>query len=97
MRLFSLLVLFLVLSLWFPIPVHAIVVLPAVILIPIVKIVAALIGGVSVPALGLAHVWSKLFNTRLSVAVSVVLLMTVIIAIGVGFFLKISTPERPLF
>lgn len=76
---------------------HAIVFLPAIVLIPIAKIVALIIGSFSLPALGVGAVWSKLFRKSFRRAISVILIILIILAIMIVIFLKLHNPDRPLF
>ena len=80
----------------FPPKVHAIVILPAVILIPIIKIVALVIGSLSVPAVSLSALWSKLFGKPLHIAIAWTIIILLCIGIVLGIYLKIHLPERPL-
>jgi len=86
----------LVLTLAYPPKAHAIIFLPAVILIPIAKLVAIIMGGFSIPALALGTLWSKLFKK----SVKRTLFIMAISLIFIGFILivvfKIANPLRPL-
>lgn len=80
-----------------PTPVHAIIYLPAVVLIPIAKIVAIIISGFSFPVIGLGMLIGRVFrksSTRMAV-VSIFLL--IIICVILVVLLKIANPERPFF
>jgi hypothetical protein len=79
----------------FPRPAEAIVILPAVVLIPIAKLVAVVIGGLSLPAVGIGAVWQRMsgapkWKVTLVVAVSL-LVLAVLLAVG----LQVMNPERP--
>jgi hypothetical protein len=76
---------------------HAIIFLPALLLIPIAKIVAIIIGGLSLPALGVGALWSNLFKKSLKRTIVVIAIMMVIIALILILFLKLHNPDRPLF
>jgi hypothetical protein len=76
---------------------HAIIFLPAVILIPIAKIVALVIGGFSFPALGLGALWSKLFRTSIKRTLSIIITLLILLGILLVVLLKIYNPDRPLF
>jgi len=78
-------------------PVHAIIFLPAIVLIPIAKIVALIMGGFSLPALGIGALWSKLFRKSLRRTISVIIAILVVLAIILAIFFKLSNPDRPLF
>ncbi len=76
---------------------HAIIFLPATILIPIAKIVAIVIGGFSAPAIGIGALWSKLFKKSLKRTVLSVVIILLVIGLIVGGFLMIENPNRPIF
>jgi uncharacterized membrane protein YfcA len=78
-------------------PVHAIVILPAVLLIPIIKIVAIVIGSLSVPAVSISALWSKLFGKPLHITIAWAIVILVIFGIVLGAWLKVRLPERPLY
>ncbi len=83
--------------LFFPKPAHAIIFLPALILIPIAKLVALIIGGLSIPALSLGALWSRLTQKSLKRTSIVIVGALVVLAILVAIVLKIENPDRPLF
>jgi|GEM_PF-5905660 len=76
---------------------HAIIFLPAIVLIPIAKIVAVIIGGFSFPALGVGALWSKLFGKSLKRTIGVIVVILLIIAVVLVIFFKFHNPDRPLF
>lgn len=76
--------------------VHAIVLLPAVLLIPIIKIVAIVIGSLSVPAISISALWSKLFGKPLHMAIAWTIAILIVIGMLLGVFLKIQLPDRPI-
>lgn len=78
-------------------PAYAIIFLPAIVLIPIAKIIAFVMGGLSLPALGIGTLWSKLFGKSLQRTLVVVVSLLIITAVLIALFLKIYNPERPLF
>lgn len=78
-------------------PAHAIIFLPAIILIPIAKIVALIIGGFSFPALGIGALWSKLFRKSLQRTLLIIACALLILGSLIALVLKIYNPERPLF
>ncbi len=80
----------------FPPKAEAIVILPAVLLIPIIKIVALVIGSLSVPAVSLSALWSKLFGKPLHLAIAWTIVILLCIGVVLGIILKIHLPERPL-
>ncbi len=79
-----------------PRPAHAIVILPAVLLIPIIKIVAIVIGSLSVPAISISALWSKLFGKSLPITIAWTVAVLILIGILLGIFLKIRLPDRPI-
>jgi hypothetical protein len=81
----------------FPKPAHAIIFLPALILIPIAKLVAVIIGGLSIPALSVSAIWSKLTKQSLKKTIVLVIVALIVLAIIVAVILKIENPSRPLF
>jgi len=78
-------------------PAYAIIFLPAIILIPIAKIVAIIIAGFSIPAVSITAVWSKLFHKSLKQTLIILLIALILLGICVGFFLKLHNPARPWF
>lgn len=82
--------------LWAP-KVEAIVILPALLLIPIAKIVAIVIGILSVPSLTLGVITSKLFKHSVKRTIGIVLLVLVVLALVVAVALKLENPMRPWF
>lgn len=82
---------------YFAVPAYAIIFLPAVIIIPIAKIVAIIIGGFSVPALGIGALWSKLFRKSLRRTILSTIVLLLVIGLIIGFILIIENPNRPIF
>jgi len=83
-------------SMLYPLKVHAIIVLPAIILIPIAHMVATVVVALGIPiaSIGvLVRTISK--NHRLAVKVSIVLLVAVMLISLIIF--KLLFPENPLF
>lgn len=76
---------------------HAIIFFPAIVLIPIAKIVALIIGGFAFPALGAGSIWSKLFGTSFKRTLLVVIAVLVVLTIILVLFFKLHNPDRPLF
>lgn len=76
---------------------HAIIFLPAIILIPIAKIVAIIIGGFSFPTLGIGALWSKLFGKSLKKTIIILTSLLLLIAVALVIIFKIHNPYRPLF
>lgn len=79
-----------------PQPAHAIIFLPAIILIPIAQLVAFLIGSLTLPAVLTGFIWSKLFKKSWKRGVLYSLAFLVIIAVTAAIVLKILNPDRPL-
>ncbi len=75
---------------------QAIVILPAVILIPIAKLVALIIGGLSLPSTTVGVLWSKLFKTSIKRTLSIVLAILLILGVILFVALKLILPEHPL-
>ncbi len=76
-------------------PVHAFIIIPALILIPIAHIVAAIIGGFSLPAMGLGLLWSKLTEKSLPKGIAFGMSFIIIAAVVIAIVLKVLSPERP--
>lgn len=74
---------------------HAIIFLPAIILIPIAKIVALIIGGFSFPALGIGVLWSKLFKKSIKRTILVIAVLLAVLAIILAVVFKLHNPDRP--
>jgi hypothetical protein len=81
--------------LFFPSTAHAIILLPAVVLIPIAKIIAVVIGWFSVSSLSFGVIWSKHYKTKLSRVLLVIGISIIIISILVALFLRWQNPQRP--
>lgn len=77
-------------------PVHAIVILPAVIIIPIAKVIAAVIGALSLPNIGLGILWHKYFHTPLRKTLFVGFFLIFFIGIVLFFVMFFTNPARPL-
>ena len=82
---------------FFPKSAHAIIFLPALVLIPVAKIVAILIVGFSLPATGLGILWSKLSKKPILKTTIIALSMLLYLALFIGLLLKLINPDRPLF
>lgn len=83
-------------ALFFPSRTHAIIVLPAVILIPIAKIVALIIGGLSFPLISLGvfiHTFTKNYKLALLISLSILIFAAIVSAV----ILKQKFPDNPLF
>lgn len=76
---------------------HAIIFLPAIVLIPIAKIIAVIIGGFSFPAFGVGALWSRLFKKSFKRVIPVIILLLVVLGIILLIFFKIVNPDRPLY
>lgn len=91
-------VVFILISMHFLAPrAHAIIFLPAIILLPIIKIIALIIGGFSIPALGIGALSGKLFHASPKKSIPIVIGVLIILAVILAIFLKLENPERPLF
>lgn len=74
----------------------AIVFLPALILIPIAKIVAIVITGLSLPAISIGAMYSYLFKKSLQRTMLTIFGIILILAAIAAVLLKFSNPDRPL-
>lgn len=83
--------------LFYPPKAHAIIFLPAIILIPIAKIIAFVIGGFSIPSLGLGALITKLFGKSLKKTLLIIFLLLITTGILLAIFLKLHNPDRPWF
>ena len=82
-------------TLFYPPKTQAIIFLPAIILIPIAKIIAFVIGGFSIPSLGLGALITKLFRKSLKKTLLVIFVFLIIVSILLAIFLKLHNPDRP--
>ncbi|EKD80411.1 MAG: hypothetical protein ACD_40C00108G0002 [uncultured bacterium] len=80
-----------------PARVEAIIFLPAVVLIPIAKIVAVIVGGMSIPALGITSLWAKWRRKSTKMVVTMSLMLIVVLVGVVVGWLKWQNPLRPWF
>ncbi len=76
-------------------PLNAIIFLPAIILIPIAKIVALIIGGFAIPAFGTSVIWSKLFGRSTKKAIVATFIFLILLAIILFVSIKMLNPDRP--
>lgn len=76
--------------------VHAIVLLPAVVLIPIIKIVAMVIGGLSLPAVGMSALWSRVFGKPLTQTIAWMLVVLLVLGVLLFFWLRFYLPTHPI-
>lgn len=76
--------------------VHAIVLLPSVVLIPIIKIVAMVIGGLSLPAVGMSALWSRVFGKPLTQTIAWMLLVLLILGVLLTLWLRFYLPDHPI-
>lgn len=74
---------------------HAIIFLPAVILIPIAKIVAVIFGIASVPALTVSSMIARFKKLSFAKAAALVLAVIVAVILLIALTLKITNPDRP--
>lgn len=96
MKIFALLLYLFLITTIFPAKAQAIILLPAVILIPAAKIVAAIIASLTLPVAGVSSLWAKLFNKPKYQIVIISLLTLAVVAILLFAFLRIQNPDRPL-
>lgn len=75
---------------------QAIVIVPALILIPVAKVIAIVMGGLAFPALSLGVLWSKLFNTSFKKIIMWIGLVLFLTALALAVYLKVSNPARPM-
>jgi protein-S-isoprenylcysteine O-methyltransferase Ste14 len=80
-----------------PTPAHALVILPALILIPIAKILAVALVALGVPATALGLAWSKLTRHPFKKTLLVVGVVLFLLVMGLGIYLRITNPDRPLY
>ncbi len=80
----------------FPLEAKAFVILPTLILIPIAKIIALIVGGFTIPTLGLSAFVSKItgksYVKGIVVGVGILLIVSIILVL----ILKMLNPSRPL-
>lgn len=76
---------------------QAIIFVPALILIPIAKILAVLLAGFSLPAAGVGAMWGKLTKHSVKRGIVYGIVALLILVFIVGIILKIIHPDRPLF
>ena len=75
---------------------NAIIFIPAVILIPIAKILAVLAAGFSAPTILTGAIVGKAAKRPVMQTVLIAVGLLILILILVGLFLKLSNPERPI-
>lgn len=75
---------------------HAIVILPAVVLIPIIKIVALVIGGLSLPAVGMSALWSRVFGKPLTQTMAWMLVVLLVLGVLLFLWLRVYLPNHPI-
>lgn len=86
----------LVIGFVFPKKTDAIVFLPALLLIPIAKIVALVIGGLALPALGIGVLWQRLYRSNPKKVILVLVGILFLVAVILAVILKITNTDRPL-
>jgi hypothetical protein len=74
---------------------HAFVFLPALILIPIAKVVGIVIAGASIPAVSIGALYSFLFKKSFSRAIISSICIVIVIALVAAVILRFSNPDRP--
>lgn len=80
-----------------PAPAHAIIFLPAFLIIPIAQLVAWLLGGITLPAVLTGFIWSKLFKKSWKRGLVYSFVFLIILGLAAAVILKIVNPNRPLF
>lgn len=91
---FFTLIIFLGISLIFPLHTHAIIVLPAIILIPLAQLVATIVGFLSIPIAGLGLLIKKITNNH-RLAVKISLLCFVLMVFAATLILRYFYPDNP--
>lgn len=84
-------------SLAVPRDAHAIIFLPALILIPIAKFVAIILAGFAIPTMGIGALAGKMFRLSRKQTIAAILSFLFIAAVCLGLFLKLHDPSRPMF
>ena len=85
------------LALYQPAEVHAIIILPALILIPIAKVVAVIMAALCLPSLGIGIFLHKFFNTPFKRIMVYILFGLISLAGVLILVLKLINPHRPLW
>ena len=80
----------------FPPKVHAIVILPAVILVPLVKLIALVVGALSIPVGSAGVIVAKITKKYTFVILASVILI-LLIGIAAAIFLRITHPDNLWF
>lgn len=83
-------------ALLFPTNIQAIVVIPAIVLIPIAQMVAAIISGLSVPIVSFG-ILIKIFTNNRKLAVKLTILLFVLTVLLSIIIMKWKYPDNPLF
>jgi hypothetical protein len=76
--------------------VDAIIFLPAIILIPIAKIIAVLIGGFSLPVIGASAFVNKITGKSAAKGILYGIIILVVLGVIAAVVLKLVNPDRPL-
>lgn len=76
---------------------EAIIFLPALILIPVAKIIGIIIAGFSIPATGLGILWGKLSKKPILNTILIAIVILLFASLFFGLLLKLINPDRPLF
>jgi hypothetical protein len=82
---------------YFPGEVKAIIFMPALILIPIAKIVSIIIGAFALPMIGFGAIWSRFRKIPIKKMMLAVFVLLTIIGIMVAVGIKAIDPIRPWF
>lgn len=76
---------------------HAIIFLPALILIPIAKIIGIILAGFALPVTGIGILWGKLSQKSLIKTVGTTVVLLLLLSLALGLLLKLHDPNRPIF
>ena len=80
-----------------PTPAKAIIVVIPTILIPVVKIVALIIGAISIPVTSIFGLYFKVKNKPAKNGILLGVFALIILAIVIAFILRIENPARPIY
>lgn len=76
---------------------EAIIFLPALMLIPVAKIIGIIIAGFSIPAAGLGILWGKLSKKPILNTILIAIVILLFASLFFGLLLKLINPDRSLF
>lgn len=75
---------------------HAIIILPAVALIPLAKLIAVIVGTLSIPAASLGTMVG-IFTKNRKLGISVTLIVITVLTVAVAYFLRVKNPHNPWY